>query len=423
MVALRPFSGLGQLMDLIIRNVRLADRPSPVEPIDIGVADGAIAAIGRGLGEAGESYDAAGRLACAGLIETHIHLDKSRLIDRLPAEPGRRINPMKRVAEIKKDLTVEDIRRRAAQTLEDCIVNGATRMRTQVEVDPAIGMRGFDGVQSLIADYRWAIDIEICVFPQDGLTNYPGVEELLVEGLKRGAKAIGGAPRYDPDHAGQIRRVFELAHEFDADIDLHLDVGDNPDELDVPLVCDLTEQYHHGGRVTVGHMAKLSTMPHDRLAAIARRMADAGVAVTVLPLTDLFVMGRDQDHDIRRGVADANFLVEHGVNCSLSTNNVLNPVTPYGDCSLIRMANLHANVLQIAGRAQLHEIFAMLTERSARLLNLKDYGLAVGNPADVVVIDAESPEQAVAEIRQPLAVFKRGRRTVKREPAELVRPA
>jgi cytosine deaminase len=407
-------------MDLIVSNARLADRPSAF--VDIGVAQGRIAAIGQGLGEAGEVYDAGGRLVCAGLIETHIHLDKSRLIDRLPAEAGRRIGPMARVAAIKKDLTVEDIRQRAARTLEECILNGATRMRTQVEVDPAIGMRGFDGVASLIADYQWAIDIEVCVFAQDGLTNYPGVDELLVEALRRGAKAVGGAPRYDPDHGGQIRRIFELAREFDAEVDIHLDVGDDPEEMDVPLVCELTEQYRRGGRVTVGHMAKLSTMPPDRLAATARRMADAGVAVTVLPLTDLFVMGRDQDHNVRRGVADANFLVEHGVNCSLSTNNVLNPVTPYGDCSLIRMANLHANVLQ-AGRAeQLHEIFAMLTERSARLLNLADYGLKVGNPADIVVIDAESPAQAIAEIRQPLAVYKRGRRTVARHRPELLRP-
>jgi cytosine/creatinine deaminase len=408
-------------MDLVVRNVRLADRPAG-EPVDIGVADGRIAAIGRGLGEAGETYDGHGRLACAGLIETHIHLDKSRLIERLPAEPGRRINPMKRVAEIKKDLTVEDIRRRAALTLEDCIANGATRMRTQVEVDPAIGLRGFDGVQLLIDEYRWAIDIEICVFPQDGLTNYPGTEELLVEGLKRGAKAIGGAPRYDPDRPGQIRRIFELAREYDADIDIHLDVGDDARELDVPLVCDLTAQYRRGGRVTVGHMAKLSTMPPADLAAIARRMADAGVAVTVLPLTDLFVMGRDQDHNIRRGVADANFLIEQGVNCSLSTNNVLNPVTPYGDCSLIRMANLHANVLQVGRAEQLRDCFSMLTERSARLLNLGDYGLKPGNSADIVIIDAESPEQAIAQIRQPVAVWKRGRRTVTRHPPQLHRP-
>jgi cytosine/creatinine deaminase len=408
-------------MDLIIRNVRLADRPSSAEATDIGVVAGKIIAIGPELGNAADSYDGQGRLACAGLVETHIHLDKSRLIDRLPPEAGRRINPMAQVAAIKKDLTVENVRRRAAQTLENCIINGTTRMRTQVEVDPAIGMRGFDGVQSLIADYKWAIDIEICVFPQDGLTNYPGTDELLVEALKRGAKAIGGAPRYDPDHAGQIRRIFELAREFDTDIDIHLDVGDTPDELDAPLVCDLTEQYRRGGRVTVGHMAKLSTMPPERLAAVARRMANTGVAVTVLPLTDLFVMGRDQNHNIRRGVADANFLVEHGVNCSLSTNNVLNPVTPFGDCSLIRMANLHANVLQIGRAEQLRECFAMLTERSARLLNLKDYGLTVGNPADIVIIDADTPEQAIAEIRQPLAVFKRGRRTVIRHPPELLR--
>jgi len=148
----------------------------------------------------------------------------------------------------------------------------------------------------------------------------------------------------------------------------------------------------------------LSTMPPHEVAVLARRLADIGIAVTVLPATDLYLMGRDQNHNIRRGIADANFLVEHGVNCSLSTNNVLNPATPYGDCSLIRMANLHPNVLQIAGATRLRECFAMLTERSARLLNLMDYGLAVGNPADIVIIDAPSPEQAVAEIRQPLAV-------------------
>jgi len=408
-------------MDLIVRNVRLASDPA-AGPVDIGIVGEKITGIAKGLAAEAEIYDARGRLACGGLVETHIHLDKSRILDRAPPEIGRKINPMKQVAALKSGFTVEDIRARAERTLTECILNGATRMRTQVEVDPAIGMRGFEAVQSLVVQYRWAIDIEICVFPQDGLTNYPGTDELLVEALKRGAKAIGGAPRYDTDHAGQIRRVFELAREFDVDIDIHLDVGDTPEALDIPLVCELTEEYRRGGRVVVGHMAKLSTMLPPQLAALARRLADTGVAVTVLPLTDLFVMGRDQDHNVRRGVADANFLVEHGVNCSLSTNNVLNPVTPYGDCSLIRMANLHANVLQIGQPEQLREIFAMLTARSARLLNLTDYGIIVGGAADIVVIDAESAEQAVAEIRQPVAVFKRGRQTVKRAPAELVRP-
>jgi cytosine deaminase len=408
-------------MDLIVRNVRLAEGPSP-EPVDIGVAGGKIVAVAPGLVGANETYDGGGRLACAGLVETHIHLDKSRIIDRCPPETGREISPMRQVAAMKPGFTVEDVRLRGERTLVDCILNGTTRMRTQLEVDPAIGMRGFDAVQSLIADYSWAIDIEICVFPQDGLTNYPGTDELLVEGLERGARAIGGAPRYDTDPDGQIRRIFDLAREYDVDIDIHLDVGNTPEAMNIHLVCELTEQYRRGGRVVVGHMAKLSTMPPHQVAILARRLADVGVAVTVLPATDLYLMGRDQDHNVRRGVADANFLVEHGVNCSLSTNNVLNPATPYGDCSLIRMANLHANVLQIAGPMQLRECFAMLTERSAGLLNLPDYGLAVGNPADIIVIDATTPEQTIAEIRQPLAVYKRGRRTVVRHPPELVWP-
>jgi cytosine deaminase len=408
-------------VDLIIRNARLSDRLSD-GALDIGVEQGRIVAIERGLAAEAEVYDARGYLACPGLIETHIHLDKSRIIERCVPQERSELSPVKGVTPLKKSMSVEDVRARAERTLEECIKHGTTRMRTQVEVDPGIGMRGFEGVQSLIADYRWAIDIEICVFPQEGLISYPGTEELLIEGLKRGAKVIGGAPRYDSDQAGQIHRIFELAREFDVDIDMHLDVGPTPDALNIHLVRELTEKYRRGGRVVVGHMAKLSLMPPDAVAALARSLADTGIAVTVLPATDLFLMGRNRDHSVVRGVADANLLLRHGVNCSLSSNNILNPATPYGDCSLVRMANLYANVLQIDRPQGLRECFSMLTDMSARLLNLKDYGFAVGRPADVVVVRAREPEQAIAELAQPLAVFKNGKRTVVWHPPELLRP-
>ncbi|MGC2413699.1 MAG: amidohydrolase family protein [Stellaceae bacterium] len=408
-------------MDLMFRNARLANRLAE-GPLDIAVADGRIAAIGKELGAAAESYDAGGRLVCAGLIETHIHLDKSRIIDRCAPPAGRRVNPVTMTAPLKKDFTVEDVRTRAEATLRECLVNGATRMRTQVEIDPGIGLRGFEAVNSLIADYKWAIDLEICVFPQDGLTNYPGTEELLVAALKEGAPVLGGAPRYDSDPAAQIERIFALAREFDVDLDLHLDVGDSPEGMLIHQVLELTERYKRGGRVVAGHMAKLSLLPPAEVAALARRLADAGIAVTVLPATDLYLMGRERDHAVVRGVADANLLSANGVTCSLSSNNILNPATPYGDCSLIRMANLHANVLQIAAPQALRQLFGMLTEHSARLLNLKDYGLIPGNPADLVIIDATTPEQAIAEIRPPLGVWKHGRRTVIRHPPELLAP-
>ena len=151
-------------MDLIIRNVQLPDNRSR-EPVDIGVAGGKIVAMEKGLAAEAEIYDARGRLACGGLIETHIHLDKSRIMDRTPPETGRKISPMKQVVALKSSFTVEDVRARAERTLTECILQGATRMRTQVEVDPAIGLRGFEGMQSLVAAYRSAGPAPIASLP------------------------------------------------------------------------------------------------------------------------------------------------------------------------------------------------------------------------------------------------------------------
>ena len=126
--------------------------------------------------------------------------------------------------------------------------------------------------------------------------------------------------------------------------------------------------------------------------SISRRLADAGVAVTVLPSTDLFLMGRGHEHSIPRGVAPAHRLVAHGVTCSLATNNVLNPFTPFGDCSLIRMANLYANVARLGRPNDITQCLDMITTLPAKLMNLTDYGIEVGNPADVVVLDChDSP--------------------------------
>ncbi len=408
-------------MDLVVRNARLASAPE-APPVDIGVIGGKIAAVQASLAVDGPSYDAEGRLTCAGLVETHIHLEKSRIADRCAPETGRLPMAMERVSAVKPTFTVDDAYRRAAATLEACIKFGATRMRPHVELDGGVELRTFEAVSALKRDYAWAIDLEICVFPQEGLTNNKRADELLVEALKRGARVIGAAPNFDPDHAGQIHRVFDLAREFDVDIDMHLDSGNSPDDMDIHLVCDLTEKYRLGGRVAIGHGCKYSTMKVDGFHALAKRIADAGVAVTSLPATDLFMQGRDQTDNVRRGVVDLNVLVEHGVNCSIATNNVLNPFTPLGDGSSIRMANLQANICQIGHPARLRECFNMLTDRAARLMNLRDYGIAAGNPADIVVIDALTPEQAVAENAAPLAVFKHGQRTVTRARAELHRP-
>ena len=169
-------------------------------------------------------------------------------------------------------------------------------MRTQLEVDPGIGLRGLEGVLPLIDEYKWAIDIEICIFPQEGLLNNPGTDELMVAALKRGGKVVGAAPYTDTNPKGQMDRVFEMAREFDIDIDMHLDFAPTADDLDLLYVCELTDKFKYGGRVAIGHVTKLSAAPPEVFDKAARRMADAGVALTVLPSTDLYLMGRHMPH-------------------------------------------------------------------------------------------------------------------------------
>ena len=409
-------------LDTVLRRARIAGAGTDAPPMDVGIAGGRIVAVEPEIRAEADTLDLEGRLVSPGLVETHIHLDKSRIIDRCAPAAGRARDHMQRVAAVKPGFTVEDVHARAAETLEQCILNGTMHVRTHVEVDPNVGLRGFEALQQLAIDYAWAVDLELCVFAQEGWTNVPEADRNVVAALERGAAVVGGAPGYDPDRAGQIRRIFELAREYDRDVDVHLDVGPSADEMDVDLVCELTERYGYGGRVAVGHGTKYSLLPPDRLRTLGDRLASAGVAVTVLPATDLFVTGRHQDHAVARGVADANALIARGANCSLSTNNVLNPFTPFGDCSLIRVANLYANVVQRGNEDELAECFEMLTNRSAKLLRRDDYGIAPGRPADLVVWDARSPAEAVARVAAPLHGFKRGRRTFSRTLPVLHRP-
>ncbi len=408
-------------MDTILRNSRIADGPgAPL--VDIGIENGRIAAIQAGLTAEAQVVELGGALVTPGFVETHIHLDKSCILDRLSSQRGGLNEAIGEVARLKQGFTAEDVYERAKRTLEKCVVNGTTHIRTHLEVDPVIGLRSLEGILPLVEEFKWAMDIEICIFPQEGLFNNPGTDELMVEGLRRGGSVVGAAPYTDRDPKGQIDRVFAIAREFDIDIDMHLDFGPDADSLDMDYVCDLTERYEYGGRVAIGHVTKLSALPEEQLREKGRLLASAGVAATVLPATDLYLMGRHQEHSVMRGVAPVHRLLQEGVNCSLSTNNVLNPFTPFGDCSLVRIANLYANICQVGDQSGLADCYDMVTTRPARLMRLRDYGVEVGHAADLVVLECEGRAAAVSEVVSPIMGFKAGRRTFSRPSAIVERP-
>jgi len=406
--------------DLILAQARIPGEPERL--VDIGVRDGLIAAIEPSLGAAGPVESVDGCLVAPGFVETHIHLDKSCIIDRCSILEGTLNEAISETARAKRAFTEEDIFARARRTLEKAIGGGTMHMRTHVEVDPRVGLKGFRAIRHLAREYAWAIDVEICVFPQEGLLNDPGTEQLLIAACNEGADLIGGCPYADTQPIAHIERIFGIARQFDFDIDFHLDFDLDASWMHLDEVMRQTRANGYGGRVAVGHVTKLSAVPPRRLIEIARDLADAGVAVTVLPATDLFLMGRGTDHNTPRGVTRADRLIEHGVTCSLATNNVLNAFTPFGDGSLLRMANLYANIAQLGRREDLERCFDMIAASAARVMKLGDYGIAPGSLADLVVLPCHSPSAAVAEIAQPLAGFKRGRRSFTRPPALLHAP-
>src|SRR5258705_7536742 len=293
------------LFDLIFRR---AATGSSETPVDIGVSDGRIVAIASRLESQAREIDVDGRLALPGFVDTHIHLDKACLLGRCGHDHASVSEAVAAVAAMKREFTVDDIYARGAKVIERAVVHGTTRMRTHVEIDPRIGLRGFEAIKALKHDYAWAIDLSPCVFPQEGLTNDPGAEELLVAALRDGGEAIGGCPYMDTDPNAHLDRIFDLAQQFDVDVDLHLDFDLDPSWWHMEEVCRQTERRNYQGRVAIGHATKLSALPPPRLKAAAARLAKSGVAVTVLPATDLYLMGRDTTHNAPRGLTVAHKL-------------------------------------------------------------------------------------------------------------------
>jgi cytosine deaminase len=397
-------------VNLVIRGARL---PSGVGRVDVGIADGRIARIAPRIAEPGAlEIPADGRLVIPGLVESHFHLDKALLGAGAPSGAGTVEGAIRATAEAKRAFTVEDIQRRARRALTMAIRRGTTVMRTHVEVDPIVGLRSMEAILPLKREYAWAIDLQICVFPQEGIFKALGTEALMREALRLGGEAVGGVPYNDTDGRAHLRLVFDLAREFDRDVDLHLDFFDEPGDLLIGEVTDLAMARGWQGRVSAGHVSALGALEPAALAPLTARIRDAGVSILVLPATDLYLMGRSDAKNVRRGLAPVRRLLDAGVNVAVSTNNVQNPFTPFGDADLLRVANLLANAAHFGTSDDLVRVLRMATDNAARAIRRADYGLVEGARADLVLLDCTEPAEAVAAIPERLYVVKDGRVSV-----------
>jgi cytosine deaminase len=396
-------------VDLLLRGARLLGRD---DLVDIAITGERIVAIDPMARPARETIDLGARVVTPGLVESHIHLDKALLAERVAASAGTLAEAIEVTGQAKRSFTVEDITTRARRVLDIAVRAGTTAMRSHVEVDPIVGLTGLEAMLPLREEYAPALDLQLCAFAQEGIVKAPGTEALLRRALSMGADLVGGCPYNDTDGIEHVRIVFALATAFGVAADFHVDFGDEPEHLHVREIAQQTVRAGWQGRVVVGHVTELAAVPGFRQAEIIAEIVGAGLGVVCLPATDLYLIGRGDVMNVRRGLTPIRRLLEAGVPVALASNNIRNPFTPVGTADLSHMAFLAAVAGHMGTPADLRALLATITLHPARMLRLPDYGLATGAQADLVVWDCTQAEEVITALPARTLVVKRGRVTV-----------
>ena len=406
------------MFDLLLGDCRLPDRDGL---FDIAITGDRIATIGPAAGASApappgrQTINVRGRLVTPGLVESHIHLDKALLAGRVTATAGTVAEAIRLTGEAKRHFTVDDIRTRARAVLEMAVAAGTTAMRSHVEVDPIVGLHGMEAILPLRDEFRPALDLQICAFAQEGIVKSPGTEGLLRRALAMGADLVGGCPYNDSDGAKQIEIVFALAESFGVDVDFHVDFSDEPDHLQILEIAEQTVRSGWQGRVAVGHLTELAALAEHEQDRIIDAIAAAGIGVISLPVTDLYLSGRGDGFNVRRGLTPIRRLLAAGIPVALASNNIRNPFTPIGTADLATMAFVGVAAAHMGTPAEMRALLGCISTQPARILRLPDYGLTAGGRADLVVWECESPDEAVGALPRRAQVVKNGRLSVETE--------
>ncbi|MDX1301458.1 amidohydrolase family protein [Photobacterium sp.] len=392
--------------DLIIRQVRITD---DFHLVDIGIIDGYITTIEACIeGVGNDEIAGLGRVLVSGFVESHLHLEKAYVMDRKANASGTLQEAIAVTAALKPTFTSADITERATKALRALVRNGTTHVRAHAEFDPTQGFTGLDAVLALREKYKDIITIQVVAFPQEGIIKAEGTKEMMYEAMMRGADVVGGIPYNDSSAKEHIDFVFELAKEFDKDIDLHQDFSDNADSLSIEYVANKTIEQGWQGRVSVGHLTALDAVNAEERTRLISLIKAAEISVMCLPATDMHLGARGDEYSVRRMIAPVRALRDGGVNVCLATNNIQNAFTPFSTGNLLHISMLAIPACHLGGADDQKTILPMLTYNPAKALGLKDYGVGVGKRADLVLLDCEKVSNVVIDIPNCAYVLKGG---------------
>lgn len=406
------------MLDLLIRGATL---PDGRRGLDIAVEGGRIAAIGPAIdATAGRVIEATGLLVTPPFVDAHFHMD-STLSLGLPRlnESGTLIEGIQLWGELKPHLTVAAIKERALALCRWSIARGTLAIRSHVDVcdERLLAVEALLEVRREMSPY---LDLQLVAFPQDGYFRAPHAQETLLRALDLGVDVVGGIPHFErsmADGAASVRALCELAAERGLRVDMHCDESDDPLSRHVESLAAETTRLGLQGRVTGSHLTSMHSMDNYYVSKLIPLMAEAKLNVVANPLINITLQGRHDSYPKRRGMTRVKELMAAGINVACGHDCVMDPWYSLGSHDMLEVAHMGLHVGQMTGTAEMRRMLDAVTVNAAKVLGLEGYGLEPGCHADLVVLQAGDPIEALRLRATRLFVIRRGRVIAEAPPA------
>ena len=345
-----------------------------------------------------ESLNGEGGLVSAPFVEPHIHLDTTQTAGQ-PSwnQSGTLFEGIERWAERKAMLTHDDVKNRAWQTLKWQIANGIQHVRTHVDVsDPTLtALKAMLEVKQEVAPW---VDLQIVAFPQEGIMSYPNGEELLEEALRLGADVVGAIPHFEFTReygVESLHKTFALAEKYDRLIDVHCDEIDDEQSRFVETVAALAHAKGMGSRVTASHTTAMHSYNGAYTSRLFRLLKMSKINFVANPLVNIHLQGRFDTYPKRRGITRVKEMLAADINVCFGHDDVFDPWYPLGTANMLQVLHMGLHVCQLMGYQQINDGLKLISEYSARTLNLQDYGVSEGKRASLLILPAENGFDAV----------------------------
>jgi len=398
------------MLDLILRGARLPDRS---DPVDIAVADGTIADIAPRIdGAAAREIEATGRLVGPPFADPHFHMDATLSLG-LPRMnvSGTLLEGIALWGELKPLLTPEAVAERALKYCDLAVAQGLLAIRSHVDVcdDRLTAVEALTEVRKQVAPY---IDLQLVAFPQDGLFRAPNAEANLLRALDMGVDVVGGIPHFErtmDDGAASVKRLCAIAVERGLPVDLHCDETDDPMSRHVETLAAETTRLGLGGRVVASHVTSMHSIDNYYASKLIPLIAESGMHIVPNPLINITLQGRSDTYPRRRGLTRIPELRAAGVNIGLGQDCTMDPWYAMGSADMLEVAHMAVHAVPMTSREAIRWSYDGVTVNSFAVMGLPDPTLRIGGPADMVVLQARDPIEAVRLKATRLFVIRRGK--------------